>query len=507
MADLGTLLGGLGGGAIGQAIVRLELDTKKYTAEMEAAHAQTATSTNAMSSGFSKFSGLASTALLGVGAAAVAGAALSVKAAIEANEAHLKLQNTFENNKNLADSSVAAFERQAESIQGLTGVSDEAIMSAQALLGQFHDLTGEQVQQLIPAIVDLSAKMDIDLVAAAKAVGKATQGNTAGLQRYGIVIDEVEGKGSEFASTLDGLSVAAGFAADRAKQEPWRLLGAQFDEIAEDLGNILLPFLRDLAELLQGLVPILEGVAKGIELAFSAETYTDIPIIGDRFKELGYAIEDVGLLTQTSNDQVRRYGLPMLDEMKQVAGLAEAGFISLSETFPEIQNGLAETGRHVHRFAHMTQKDLEEWSDNIKDAFDKAVLGLEDLSTESGITSRDFIRAHTTMLREARDMAQALREISREKWINDEYVKFLSEQGPEWLIGFADATERQQRRAQEIWEKSTEKTDNAKASLDRITDVLKNIDNGTSKHDVIIEYHYVGFDPSKPGMSGSAQQR
>lgn len=35
MADLGSLLGAAGiGGAIGQAIVRLELDSKKYTAEL-----------------------------------------------------------------------------------------------------------------------------------------------------------------------------------------------------------------------------------------------------------------------------------------------------------------------------------------------------------------------------------------------------------------------------------------------------------------------------------------
>ena len=42
MADIGSLLGGLGvGGNIGKAIVQLELETTKYQAELRSAQAQT----------------------------------------------------------------------------------------------------------------------------------------------------------------------------------------------------------------------------------------------------------------------------------------------------------------------------------------------------------------------------------------------------------------------------------------------------------------------------------
>ena len=88
MADLGSLLGAAGiGGAIGQAVVRLELDTAKYQAELKTAQASTVAGTNTMGAATSKFSGLAQTALLGVGVAAVAGAAMSIKAAVEARSA------------------------------------------------------------------------------------------------------------------------------------------------------------------------------------------------------------------------------------------------------------------------------------------------------------------------------------------------------------------------------------------------------------------------------------
>jgi len=267
---ISSLLGAAGiGGAIGQAVVRLELDTKKYLGEMKAAEGQTVASTNAMGTSTSKFAGVAKTAFLVVGVAAVAGLAASVKAAIEANEAHLKLQNTWEHNAALADVSVQAFEDQAEALQLLTGTSDEAIIGAQALLGQFS-LTGDEVQQLIPLIVDLSAKMGIDMAAAAKAVGKATEGNTAGLQRYGIVIDEVDGKGGEFAATLEGIGKFEGFAADRADEEPWRVLAAQFDELAEDIGNVLIPFMQDVTGILIKLGPVLSTVGHNAGLILVA---------------------------------------------------------------------------------------------------------------------------------------------------------------------------------------------------------------------------------------------
>ena len=38
---------------------------------------------------------------------------------------------------------------------------------------------------------------------------------------------------------------------------------------------------------------------------------------------------------------------------------------------------------------------------------------------------------------------------------------------------------------------------------DRIHRCHKDIANGTSEHEVVIEYDYVGFDPTKPDMKGA----
>jgi hypothetical protein len=99
-----------------------------------------------------------------------------------------------------------------------------------------------------------------------------------------------------------------------------------------------------------------------------------------------------------------------------------------------------------------------------------------------------------------------MRDISKEKWINEEFIAFLSEQGPQWLIGFSELTEQQQRKAQDAWEETTRRTDRAKESLDKITGALETMSKGKTDHTVRIKYEYVGFDPSKPGMGQTGQQ-
>src|SRR6185369_10366981 len=124
-------------------------------------------------------------------------------------------------------------------------------------------LTGEQVQELTPRVVDLAAKYNIDLQTAFKAVGKATQGNAGILSRYGVTIDEAALKADGFGATLKGLGVAQGFAADRAKAEPWRVLGAQFEEVAEKLGQALLPVIANLTKAIIAILPFIEGLITG----------------------------------------------------------------------------------------------------------------------------------------------------------------------------------------------------------------------------------------------------
>lgn len=505
---LGGLLGGagLGGGVIGQAIVQLELDSKKYTAEMDAAKAKTTASTSAMGTSTSRFGSLASTAFLAAGAAAVYGLGLSVKAALEAQEAHERLANTVQNAAQLSQDSVAHFEAQAEAIRSVTGADDEAIISGQALLGQMG-LTEDQIISLTPLVVDLASKFNIDLNTAFKAAGKAALGNTGTLARYVGTVKAGSTAAETFSNVLVKLGGAEGFAADRAKHEPWLILKSDMQEISEDIGKALLPALQSLADSIRNLMPLIEGLAKAIRYLPLFQMSEDIGATDsavtkfvngliDSIPVLGSYVDlDLGHPFRTLDDALQDALVPMpkfADAARAIAAQAD-----------DAGQSVVGAGHKIHQFAHMTAAELHDWQTKISESFDTSILKLQDLSTETGVTSLDFMHATQRMRRAARDLADALEGISKEDWVPDAYVQFLSEQGPDWLVAFAGLTETQQHRAVTAWEATTRKTDDAKESLENITGALETIEKTDAKGTVTIEYKYVGFDPTKPGMSGA----
>jgi len=260
----GAFGGGLAGSALGRVLVEVGVDTRP------------------MESGLAQAKGKAETAGTGIGStlktaiaagAVVAGAALvkfgavSLKAFTNLQQTTLKLQNTLANNPRLADVTAASWDKQSHSLQELTGVQDENIRSAQAVLGQFK-LTGRQVQELIPLVVDLSQKMGIDMTAASKAVGKATQGNTGILQRYGIMIQKSADGTVHFSDVVKGLGVVQGYAEERGKTFAGQMdiLKSNIQDAEEAFGKFVEQLGVELLPVIKQIVPLLGLAAKNAHL-------------------------------------------------------------------------------------------------------------------------------------------------------------------------------------------------------------------------------------------------
>ena len=73
--------------------------------------------------------------------------------------------------------------------------------------------------------------------------------------------------------------------------------------------------------------------------------------------------------------------------------------------------------------------------------------------------------------------------------------------GPEWMIGFSKATRQNSARCRPQWNETNRLTEKTNTNFDTMVEKLDKLDKGESKHKVIIEYEYAGFDPSKPGMA------
>lgn len=273
MADLSSVLGAAGlGGAIGQAVVRLELDTSKYLGEMNAAKAETTASTNTMATATSKFGGVAKIAFAVAAIAAVKFVSDSVKAYQEHEEALLKLQTTINNSPKLVGASTQAFEEQATALQNLTGFQDEEILKADAVIGRF-DLTAEQLQKINPLILDYARATGQDAATAAGAIGKALLGNTRALKALGIEFTATGKRGQDFNTIVADLEGKVGGLAEAyGKTLPGQLAiaAAKFDDVKETVGKAVIPILSDLLDLVKPLIGVLQLVADHLDIVVAA---------------------------------------------------------------------------------------------------------------------------------------------------------------------------------------------------------------------------------------------
>lgn len=89
----------------------------------------------------------------------------------------------------------------AADLQKTTRFSDEQVMSVQQLLVTYG-VYGKTLDKATKSILDLAETTDRDAFSAAQALAKAVEGNTDGLRRYGVMIDDSVPKSQKFAAAL-----------------------------------------------------------------------------------------------------------------------------------------------------------------------------------------------------------------------------------------------------------------------------------------------------------------
>jgi hypothetical protein len=585
MADLGSLLGAAGiGGVIGRAVVSLDLDTKKYTAEMEAAQAKTAASTNAMGSSTSKYAGIAKAAFLGIGIAAVAGIAVAIKAGSDLNEQINKAGEVFEG----ATKKVIDFSKSAASGLGIAqSTALEATSNFGLLLeaaGFASDAAADMSIKMTTLGADLGSFNNIPVAEALEKIRAGLAGQARPLREVGVFLSAARVEAEAYSSGIaevgaeltDAQKIQARYNiiledTEKAQGDFQRTVGeslpnqlkvlqAELTNTAADLGIVLLPIVLDVVKALRLVVPLAKfaaenlGTLAAVLVGFAAFKYlpgllTSIAVgmdaigastIAAGLLKAGYAIEAVGASLATAAPLALGFAAALTAGTAALVYFDPAHILPSAEAFnKEIQDGTIKVGRfndaviygktvlslHADELesvadhtanlttqagrATLHERLLANSLDKTGDAahgteveFDALTLTLDTVANTTVETRGAFIFAMETMERRSRQLSHAWQEISEEDWINPKFVDFLSREGPEMLIAFSKLTEDQQHAQQQGWRDSTRELDLAKDAQDRMNGALDKLDKSETKHKVTIEYHYEGFDPSKPGMSG-----
>jgi hypothetical protein len=195
----------------------------------------------------SKLTSVGTGALLAGGALAV-GLTKFAKEASDAEAQQMKLNNSIKNSESVFAGNGKALRDQAAALMKVTVADDDAVASAQSLLVQFGR-TEDEVLSLTPLVVDLSRKMGIDLDAAAKAVGKASDGSTGALKKMGIEVVDLGGNASDTDNVISALSNSVGsFAETEGASYAGQLeiMNNKFGELKESIGSGILDVVNPL---------------------------------------------------------------------------------------------------------------------------------------------------------------------------------------------------------------------------------------------------------------------
>lgn len=198
-------------------------------------------------------------------AAAAAGVALvkfgrdSIKAYSDAQEGQKRLEDAFARFPALADTNQKALQKLNTTLQKKTKYDDDNIASGQAVLAQFK-VTGTQLTEITPLLLDYASRTGKDIPAAAQDVGKALLGNAKALKNIGIKYTATGDTAKDFTNITALLRTQVGGFATREGQTAAgqaAILKNQFGEVEETVGSQLVPALM---KLLSGLLAVIRVV-------------------------------------------------------------------------------------------------------------------------------------------------------------------------------------------------------------------------------------------------------
>jgi hypothetical protein len=283
---------------------------------------------NTVQQSSSKIADFSKKAVLAFAAAGVAAAGYAtklaidgVKAAIEDEQAQLRLANALKAATGATDAQVKATEDMILKTSLATGVADDQLRPALQRLAVSTKDTVE-AQKLLSLALDISKASGKDLETVANALGRAQDGNATSLGRLGLGLSKAELATLSFTEIQTKLSdLYGGAAAANAETFQGKIdrLKVGFDEAKESLGFALLPQVEKFIGFLNETgLPTLNAFIAGLtgdeglsaaltESQKGAETFgkTIAAVAGIISGFITFVREAIGLLVEFANQAIR----------------------------------------------------------------------------------------------------------------------------------------------------------------------------------------------------------
>ena len=286
-----------------------------------------------------------------------------VKAAIEDEQAQLRLAAALRSATGATEGQIKATEDFILQTSLATGVADDQLRPAMQRLAVSTKDT-EEAQRLLSLALDISKGRGLELETVANALGRAQDGNTAALGRLGLGLSKAELSTLSFTEIQTKLSdLYGGAAATNAETFQGKIdrLKVGFDEAKESLGVALLPqvekfitFLNDTGiPTLNGFIAGLTGDA-GLSAALTdtgrgAESFgrTISGVVGIISGFITFLRETIGLVASLTNELIRAVNVLPFVNIPSVGNPAPSASRSSLPSVPTRPSGGYTTGQGV----------------------------------------------------------------------------------------------------------------------------------------------------------------
>lgn len=274
---------------------------------------------NSVKKGMFKVAKYAAVGLGALAAASVMFTKQSIDAAKEKLKADKLLETNLKRTNNFTQARMDMLKNEAGALQEIGIIGDDVAVAGAAQLAMYK-LNTEQIKKMMPTLNDMVAKekgfngTQEDAIAMADVVGKALNGKTKGLLKYGVQLTEAEEKlfktmkqeqKMEFINKK--LQKAIGGTNEALRQtDEGKIVAAKgaWGDMQAELGKKLMPYLGKIAEWFHGKIPQIQNFILGTadkisELVAKAEPYLT------QFKEMLSSLwEKAGPALKTFNDLI-----------------------------------------------------------------------------------------------------------------------------------------------------------------------------------------------------------
>lgn len=289
---------------------------------------------------------------------------------------------------------VEGYKALSEEVQKHTVYSHTDIEATEALLIQIGDIQPSQMKKALQATTDLASGLGIDLRSATLLVGKAFEGNTTTLTRYGVVLDQAKVAAEGVSYVLDALEDKFGSQA-QAEAETYSgkiaQMGNEWEDFKEKIGESIVQdeavviALRGIKDAIVGTSDAakdgLPGVTSFIAGLASPEMRVIVALMGEAHREVRTLGEEIAHMAPPPAGQFAGFE----DESKKAAAAAHdfavetaKGWEFEAKTRDEADKKRAKAGEDA------SKKFADEQAE-----FDKLVAESNRLRVEQGGTVRD----------------------------------------------------------------------------------------------------------------------